>query len=383
MRSPRSVSTTSMPCASRYGLRPHSSVSIDLLFTTRVGAALAQDPEHDARCARRRRAPSAPRRRARVALRSNSLEVLAEAARACGALMRGRALAQRLPLGDRRRGAVALARARTRPPRRASARARRRRGTRGGGRVASAPSCVTGRLPAGEDLGDVQHAERRCRWRRRGRAGGAGSDASTEVTTSAPAARVGGEPVEPHPARDVGLVDGEGCRRSRSTRRRARARRARGPRATRAARATLSAPAATLRGAREPRARAARGSSGGGRRGAGSGRASGGPPSTSTRNSQSSCTRAPSAAARVAEQRAEVAAHHRDAAPGRAHDVLVAREDVDEARAPRRARLALGAGVRERLAAAGLRVGELDLDAERARARRRAASPTSGQSWST
>ena len=47
IRSPRSVSTTSMPCASRYGLRPHSSVSIDLLFTTRARARCAQQVEHD------------------------------------------------------------------------------------------------------------------------------------------------------------------------------------------------------------------------------------------------------------------------------------------------------------------------------------------------
>ena len=36
IRSPRSVSTTSMPRASRYGLRWHSSVSIDFDFTSRV-----------------------------------------------------------------------------------------------------------------------------------------------------------------------------------------------------------------------------------------------------------------------------------------------------------------------------------------------------------
>ena len=36
MRSPRSVSTTSMPRASRYGLRWSSSVSIDLDFTSSV-----------------------------------------------------------------------------------------------------------------------------------------------------------------------------------------------------------------------------------------------------------------------------------------------------------------------------------------------------------
>ena len=35
IRSPRSLSTTSMPCRSRNGFRWHSSVSIDLLFTTR------------------------------------------------------------------------------------------------------------------------------------------------------------------------------------------------------------------------------------------------------------------------------------------------------------------------------------------------------------
>ncbi len=41
MRSPRSVSMTSMPFAARYGLRPHSSVSIDLLLATRVPPAAA------------------------------------------------------------------------------------------------------------------------------------------------------------------------------------------------------------------------------------------------------------------------------------------------------------------------------------------------------
>jgi len=39
MRSPRSVSTTSMPWRSSSGFSPHSSVSIDLLFTTRRAPA--------------------------------------------------------------------------------------------------------------------------------------------------------------------------------------------------------------------------------------------------------------------------------------------------------------------------------------------------------
>ncbi len=47
IRSPRSVSTTSMPRASRYGFRWHSSVSIDFDFTSRVDAALLEDAVDD------------------------------------------------------------------------------------------------------------------------------------------------------------------------------------------------------------------------------------------------------------------------------------------------------------------------------------------------
>ena len=47
MRSPRSVSTTSMPFRSRNGLRWHSSVSIDLLLTSRRTPWLLEDAEHD------------------------------------------------------------------------------------------------------------------------------------------------------------------------------------------------------------------------------------------------------------------------------------------------------------------------------------------------
>ena len=47
MRSPRSVSTTSMPCRSRNGFRWHSSVSIDLLLTTLRTLCLGQNVQHD------------------------------------------------------------------------------------------------------------------------------------------------------------------------------------------------------------------------------------------------------------------------------------------------------------------------------------------------
>ena len=47
IHSPRSVSITSMPCGSRNGFRWHSSVSIDLLLTSRVTLCSEQDAEDD------------------------------------------------------------------------------------------------------------------------------------------------------------------------------------------------------------------------------------------------------------------------------------------------------------------------------------------------
>ena len=71
IRSPRSVSTTSMPRSIRYGLRWHSSVSIDLLFTRRVTRRSRRIPCTMRLCSSASRAQCtlAPRR---MALRSNS-----------------------------------------------------------------------------------------------------------------------------------------------------------------------------------------------------------------------------------------------------------------------------------------------------------------------
>ena len=97
MRSPRSVSTTSMPRASRCGFRPHSSVSIDLLFTTRRAPRAASSSRHDP--AQRRRVGRPVHVRARGArTRLEADEQLVEVVERVG-LERGGALAQRLPVG--------------------------------------------------------------------------------------------------------------------------------------------------------------------------------------------------------------------------------------------------------------------------------------------
>ena len=56
MRSPRSVSITSMPCASRKWFSPHSSVSIDLLFTSRVTPRSRNSAKTISLCSRASRA---------------------------------------------------------------------------------------------------------------------------------------------------------------------------------------------------------------------------------------------------------------------------------------------------------------------------------------
>jgi hypothetical protein len=71
MRSPKSVSMTSTLCAARKPLRWHSSVSMDLLFTSRVSPRSCRMPSTTALCsaASAAQCTSAP---SRVAFRSNS-----------------------------------------------------------------------------------------------------------------------------------------------------------------------------------------------------------------------------------------------------------------------------------------------------------------------
>ena len=205
MRSPRSVSTTSMPRASRCGLSPHSSVSIDLLFTTRAHAALAQQPRHDrvvlggvpgpVHDGAERGSPGA---------RTRPRQLAASVRERLAADRRGRARAappSRAAPPPRRRAA----RARTRAPRRAR-RARgvgekARRAPTDGRRSTAAPGPPGSRRRGGMRSGLPRRSARP--------RGGAGTRRRSRSATSAPAALVVRQAVEAHAAGDVRLLDRE------------------------------------------------------------------------------------------------------------------------------------------------------------------------------
>ena len=143
------------------------------------------------------------------------------------------------------------------------------------------------------------------------------------------------------------------------------------PRAGRPGSARAPPPAAVAAGRRRPAA-AASGTSGGRSRGAGSTRPTSVTPSTSTRNSLSSWTFGPSSvdgARRDPRRRRAPRPSGAGAAPTRRTSptgVTTASypSNADTKRAHDRHRLVEVAGVDHRLAAAGLRLGEVDVDAE-------------------
>ena len=383
MRSPRSVSTTSIPCASRCAFRPHSSVSIDLLFTTRAAPRSRRIPSTIALCSAASAGPVHVRRRARVRVALELPRGTRRAARARGARMAA-ARSRRPPTRAAPR-AAASRRARTCQSAASCQAARSRVGEeeRRGGRVALAAGARSrgGPRPARISAtcitrsGQPRRSARPRRWRRH--------DASTEVSTSAPAASWAAQAVEAHAAGDVRLVHRE-----------------------------APAEAAALVGARgrhelEPaeRCRAARAHLVEGRRHAlggareaelaqpwqlgcrptrcGKRPAIARTPSTSTRNSQSSWTRARERRLGSPRSAREVAAHHRDAASRRADDVVAGPRRRSTKRRAEAARLGGEAGRRRtadrsRSAPRGSTTSTPWRSSTSAVAR-----PTSGQSWST
>ena len=173
MRSPRSVSVTSIPWLSRCALRPHSSVSIDLLFTTRSAPRSRRIPSTMALCSAASAAQwtRAPRR---VALRSNCSRYSSSRARVwrrmAAARSRSRSHSGSAAAAASRRARTCQSAASCQAARSAS---RRKRAAAAG--WPSAPGSLTGAAPGRPGSRPRASPGAGPRGARRGRAGGAGS----------------------------------------------------------------------------------------------------------------------------------------------------------------------------------------------------------------